>query len=478
MSSRDLIQSSSKSVSLQDVRDADSSAGGLTLPAKPIRRKSNDRLIGMKDAADKKNSKVVIVMVGLPGRGKTYVARKVARYLRWIDKATMVFSLAKYRLEEMGPQRSDFFNPHNAECYQKRVKTMLNALEDLLSYLNRDGDVGIIDGTNTSFDRRRKIIERVKEEKGCSLLWIEMISERRESLDTWINENTSSSSTTTTAYSSTSNDHSNGSSAVPEYEDKIEREKRLKYYRQDYSQVSEEEGSFIKMVDNGRKLELHQIHGLLPTKIAAFVLNLHTLPRPIFIVRAGESENNTRGLIGGDSSLSPRGQQFAAALSNHLSSPESGVDCSKLQVWSSCLARALDTAALIPCERLTPWQALREIELGVCDGKSQEEIRTLYPEECQAYQQDTLRYRYPRAENYLDVIARLEPLIFELEQQRQPICVVAHQAVLRCLYAYFLDVPQQEIPYLSMPLHTITRLDPRAYACHEKRVKILLPLDG
>ena len=44
-----------------------------------------------------KGGKLVIVMCGVPGRGKTYLARKVARYLRWINYRTRVFSLAKYR---------------------------------------------------------------------------------------------------------------------------------------------------------------------------------------------------------------------------------------------------------------------------------------------------------------------------------------------------------------------------------------------
>jgi hypothetical protein len=35
-----------------------------------------------------KGGKLLIVMIGLPGRGKTYIARKVARYLRWISYRT------------------------------------------------------------------------------------------------------------------------------------------------------------------------------------------------------------------------------------------------------------------------------------------------------------------------------------------------------------------------------------------------------
>lgn len=55
-----------------------------------------------------------------------------------------------------------------------------------------------------------------------------------------------------------------------------------------------------------------------------------------------------------------------------------------------------------------------------------------------ARQRDKLGYRYPQGESYLDVIDRLEPVIFEIERAKGPILVVGHQAVLRCLFGYFL----------------------------------------
>ena len=54
-----------------------------------------------------------------------------------------------------------------------------------------------------------------------------------------------------------------------------------------------------------------------------------------------------------------------------------------------------------------------------------------------------------RGESYIDIIDRLQPVVFELERNTQPIIVVSHQAVLRCLLAYFLDIPRQKIPYIS-----------------------------
>ena len=43
------------------------------------------------------------------------------------------------------------------------------------------------------------------------------------------------------------------------------------------------------------------------------------------------------------------------------------------------------------------------------------------------------------------------------------------QAILRCLYAYFLSLPQEELPYIKIPLHTLIKITPMAYGCHEER---------
>ena len=41
----------------------------------------------------------------------------------------------------------------------------------------------------------------------------------------------------------------------------------------------------------------------------------------------------------------------------------------------------------------------------------------------------------------MDVIQRLEPVIIEIERERECVCVVAHQAILRALYGYFMKIP-------------------------------------
>ena len=122
------------------------------------------------------------------------------------------------------------------------------------------------------------------------------------------------------------------------------------------------------------------------------------------------------------------------------------------------------------------WRALDEINAGVCDGMTYAEIKEGMEEEYKARKGDKLRYRYPRGESYLDVIQRLEPVIIELERQRAPVVVVAHQAILRALYAYFMDKPLEQIPHMEVPLHTVIELTTGVSGVMEKRFRLMDPL--
>ncbi|GFR04583.1 hypothetical protein TNCT_358302 [Trichonephila clavata] len=56
----------------------------------------------------------VIAMVGLPARGKTYIAKKLTHYLNWIGIKTKVFNVGEYRrLATEAYKSHDFFRPEN-----------------------------------------------------------------------------------------------------------------------------------------------------------------------------------------------------------------------------------------------------------------------------------------------------------------------------------------------------------------------------
>jgi hypothetical protein len=45
---------------------------------------------------------LVLAMVGLPARGKSYTAKKLARWLTWLGLRTRVFNLGSYRRARIG----------------------------------------------------------------------------------------------------------------------------------------------------------------------------------------------------------------------------------------------------------------------------------------------------------------------------------------------------------------------------------------
>lgn len=105
-----------------------------------------------------------------------------------------------------------------------------------------------------------------------------------------------------------------------------------------------------------------------------------------------------------------------------------------------------------------------EINAGICDGLRYDEIELMFKDEYLARANDKYYYRYPSGESYADLVLRLEPIIIELERQKN-ILVIGHQAILRAIVAYFTGVSQEQLPYVVIPLHTILELRPMAYGC-------------
>lgn len=138
-------------------------------------------------------------------------------------------------------------------------------------------------------------------------------------------------------------------------------------------------------------------------------------------------------------------------------------------MWHSTLKRTAQTASFLPYPKLA-WKSLDELDAGVCDSMTYEEIEQYYPEDYASRDDDKFNYRYRGGESYRDVVVRLEPIIMELERQEN-ILIIGHQAILRCLYAYFHSLNQEELPYIKIPLHTLLELTPAAFGTRERRFK-------
>uniref|UniRef100_A0A4W4FL36 6-phosphofructo-2-kinase/fructose-2,6-bisphosphatase 2 n=1 Tax=Electrophorus electricus TaxID=8005 RepID=A0A4W4FL36_ELEEL len=392
------------------------------------------------------NSSTMIVMIGLPARGKTYISKKLTRYLNWIGVPTKVFNLGEYRREAVQSYKSyDFFRHDNEEAMKIRKQCALVALQDVRTYLNDEGgQIAVFDATNTTRERRDLILS-FAQDNAYKVFFVESICDDPDVIAENIMDVKVSS---------------------PDYPER-DREsvmedflKRIECYKVMYQPLDPDKArSFIQVINVGQRFLVNHVQDYIQSKIVYYLMNIHVHTHSIYLCRHGESEYNVEGLIGGDSGLSARGKEFARALRTFVEDQR----LAGLKVWTSQLKRSIQTAEAlgVPYEQ---WKILNEIDAGVCEEMSYEKIKRDYPDEYTSRDQDKYHYRYPGGESYQDLVQRLEPVIMELERQGN-VLVICHQAVMRCLLAYFLDKSADDLPYLKCPLHVVLKLTPVAYGC-------------
>ncbi|PNH04155.1 6-phosphofructo-2-kinase/fructose-2,6-bisphosphatase, partial [Tetrabaena socialis] len=378
--------------------------------------------------------------VGLPGRGKTFLCNKLCCYLNWLGHATRHFNVGAYRRCQRSNdevQDAGFFDHANEAGVEARNRALHAALDDLVAYLRSDsGQVAVFDATNTTESRRALL--RSKFHGVWQYLFIETICS-----DPLVLEHN--------------------------YRNKMKYRRavtdflaRIAKYEEVYQPIVDRNLHYIKLIDmvTGRgHMDVNRISGYLPGKTTFFLMQVCKAgiqsTRRIWLTRHGESQYNQKALIGGNSSLSERGERYSRCLPEALIARLPQDEPVSVAVWTSTLKRTIETARFLPFPKLR-WKALDEINAGSCDGMTYEGIAERYPHEYDARKKDKLRYRYPAGESYMDVIQRVEPVVIELERERE--CVVV--AVLRAVYGYFMNVPPEDIPRLDMPLHTLIELTP------------------
>ncbi|KAL2138485.1 hypothetical protein VTI28DRAFT_6728 [Corynascus sepedonium] len=395
------------------------------------------------------DTRICVVMVGLPARGKSYIAQRAQRYLKWLSVPAKTFNVGNYRRKDAPHPSADFFDTNNAEGERQRRAAANAAVTDMLKWFKTGGVVGILDATNSTKERRRWVLDRLTKE-GIEVIFVESKCDDEELIMANIRDVKTSS---------------------PDYQGQdpeqaaLDFRERIRNYEKVYKSINDDNDedhlTYLKIMNVGKKVFINRIQDYLQSRVVYFLMNLHIRPRSVWLSRHGESEYNLDGRIGGDSLLSHRGEEYARKLPE-LVRQSVGSD-RPLTVWTSTLKRTIATARHLPKHyNQLQWKALDELDAGVCDGLTYQEIADQYPEDFQARDEDKYNYRYRGGESYRDVVIRLEPIIMELERSEN-ILIISHQAVIRCIYAYFMQKPQEESPWVPVPLHTLIKLTPRAY---------------
>ncbi|KAK3371005.1 6-phosphofructo-2-kinase-domain-containing protein [Lasiosphaeria ovina] len=403
------------------------------------------------------NTRICVVMVGLPARGKSYIAQKAQRYLKWLSIPAATFNVGNYRRNDSPHPSADFFDTENAEGERKRRAAAEAAVKDMLKWFDGGGVVGILDATNSTKERRKWVLDWLTKE-GVEVIFVESKCDDEE----LIMANIRDVKTTSPDYKGQDPEE-----AAQDFRNRIRNYEKV--YKTINADGDENDLTYLKIMNVGKQVIINRIRDYLQSRVVYYLMNLHIRPRSVWLSRHGESLLNLEGRIGGDAGLSYRGDEYARKLPELVL--ESVGSDRPLTVWTSTLKRTIATARHLPKHyNQLQWKALDELDAGVCDGMTYQEISDMYPEDFQARDEDKYNYRYRGGESYRDVVIRLEPIIMELERS-EDILIISHQAVIRCIYAYFMQKTQEESPWVPVPLHTLMKLTPRAYGTEVQTYK-------
>ncbi|KAI1132523.1 6-phosphofructo-2-kinase [Nemania abortiva] len=319
----------------------------LSIPGMTRSLVSPDGRIADRDVA----AKLVIVMVGLPARGKSYITKKLRRYLAWQQHNTKIFNVGNRRRTQanvMSPTRpspvkpvntsrengistlngahsdshasshspsspeiasladhsAKFFDPKNSEAFKLREEMAIDTLDELLDYLLcGGGSIGILDATNSTIERRQHVFNHIKaREPKLGILFIESVCKNPTLLEANMRLKLSG----------------------PDYKDKdpvkslADFRERVKAYESAYVPLGDYEEDhgmqYIKMIDVGKKITHYGLEGFLSTGISTYLSSFNLSPRQIWITRHGQSVDNKLGKIGGNSELTDRGHAYSDVL--------------------------------------------------------------------------------------------------------------------------------------------------------------------
>uniref|UniRef100_A0A7S4B7U1 6-phosphofructo-2-kinase domain-containing protein n=1 Tax=Chrysotila carterae TaxID=13221 RepID=A0A7S4B7U1_CHRCT len=196
---------------------------------------------------------LILATVGLPARGKSFIAHKLAAFLSWSGHRTNIFNAGQTRrrtitgepeakMERVGSAAS-FFDSSDAEAKALREQIAMNTLEELLEWFGEVGGIAIFDATNSNAKRRAAVVQRAEEasRKGgpqVSVVFIESVCDDANVLEANMLAKVRASP---------------DFSSLDEEAALDDLRKRIAHYEAAYETVSDAEGAYIKLYNLSSK---------------------------------------------------------------------------------------------------------------------------------------------------------------------------------------------------------------------------------
>eukprot|EP01062_Namystynia_karyoxenos_P013601 TRINITY_DN148_c0_g1_i2.p1 TRINITY_DN148_c0_g1~~TRINITY_DN148_c0_g1_i2.p1 ORF type:complete len:751 (+),score=251.59 TRINITY_DN148_c0_g1_i2:206-2254(+) len=425
---------------------------------------------------------LVIALVGLPACGKTYVARRILRYLTWMGVRCKVFNAGIYRRKMLGFQNAAFFDPLREEHLKRRGDVASTVLEDLADYIRNDGgQVAIYDATSSTRARRtcvRQCLLGGAEPllQPGRLIFLEITCSEPQRREELIRD---------------------AARTMPDYQDAArwthdraleDLRARVAHYARNYEPVSNDEDvSYMQMDHSTERMKMHRIKGYLPGRLAFLLMNLRIKQRHIFVCQTAQLSERVIEAAA-EAPLSESFAGSAPVVDNPLSRERSSSEialCKSAHIRKQLAARpTLATAASAAggTSFLSPEgeHFARGLVGLVRDRVPQGEEVTVWTSSDDAgtstaaylaqagFNVVSWRYLGPfgfsvsqkfMGETYEDVTERLEPIVFEMERSPTHLLIIASHRVAQLLSAYLGERSTPE----AMPGHTVVRVVPSAF---------------
>ncbi|PSR73984.1 hypothetical protein PHLCEN_2v10215 [Hermanssonia centrifuga] len=390
--------------------------------------------------------KILVVTVGLPARGKTHIARALERYLRWTGVTTQVISLGDHRRKVLGYAQnlpSDYFTlgEKSAETMQLRQKIADGCEQLIWDFFNAGGQVIIYDANNGTRDNRQRLAEKF-DKAGVHVVFLESMCD---------NEDIILSNIRGVKISSPDYRGWDPEIAIKDYY------RRIQDHEKHYQPVEETNWPSIRIINVGEKIMVNSGQSLIEHSYKA------------------------------DSDLSAAGWEYAERLKEFVlerraqSLQQRGIDGTnrRLVIWTSARRRSHHSAWPFlststsdvnapPRVKVVEKPQMSEINPGVWDGLTPEQVVHYFPDEWERFVKDPYACRAPRAESYHDLCVRLEPSLIELEREREDLLIIGHASVIRCMLAYLIGLPASEIPAIEVARGDLIEVVPTSYGVHSQ----------
>jgi broad specificity phosphatase PhoE/predicted kinase len=380
------------------------------------------------------NEKLFVIMVGLPARGKSTIAQRLLENLRKDSINSKIFNNGDLRrkLCKENTSYSEFYDPRNEAGVVLREEYAFINMRRAKRFLENGGRVAILDATNVSRERRKKL-ESVLDSR--RILYIECINSDEAILKDNIERKVSHSE-----FSSMSH-----GSAVESFSH------RIAYYEEIYESLGPER-NYIKLDSFHKRIIAEELVDPIPYYYRIRDLLVTPTIKNLYLIRHGETFFNLEDRIGGDSPLTEKGVRQAEALARYFQRKKIPL------IFTSDLQRTIQTAEPIKSLQknctIIHLKEFSEINSGICEEMSYQEIRERMPEVSEARKQDKYNYVYPGGESYATMEPRIERGIKKaiyLSDNSDYIMIIGHRAVNRMILSYFVYRRKEDVPYIYIP---------------------------